>query len=71
MTEFGNIWNILVNYALKHNKLRTSTTVNSFETAVDIARQLGIEVVYSVKLNNIIHSLSARYETIILKKNFT
>lgn len=70
MNYSGRMWNILVNYALEHNSYRTKTTASNFETAVNIASQLDIEVKYTVSLNGAIKSLSFAIDGMILHKTF-
>lgn len=70
MEYFGKIWNILVKYALTHNSYGSKKTASDFETAVNIATQLGIEVKYDVSLNGSIKSLAAGIEDLILHKYF-
>lgn len=70
MIYTSRMWHILVNYALEHNSYRTKTTASNFETAVNIASQLDIEVKYTVSLNGTIKSLSFAIDAIILHKNF-
>lgn len=70
MNYFGRMWYILVNYALEHNAYKTKTTLSNFETAVNIASQLDIEVKYRVSLNGAINSLTVANNGIALHKFF-
>lgn len=64
------MWLILINYANEHNSFGNKITASNFDTAVNIARQLGVEVAYTLGLKGTIKSLSINMDGIILKKKF-